>query len=397
MAETKDRVLVIDSDPEERVTLVEAALEPFGFAVETAADGESGLAAIQAAPPDVLILDLRLAGLSGRDVLAALHAQAIDLPVILLADEGAEREALQAFRLGAKDYIVRPIREAELIQAVERALKEVRLRREREQLAAEVQRAAENAQRHLRDLRTLINIGQSITAHRTLEEVVNHVIRAAIQLTRAGSSGLFLRDVQSGNLLLRAGQNLTRDLAERIGQPVEDDLATLVMSSRETYIASGEGLRRFHPADGRAMAVIYAPLVVHEVAIGLLWVANERLPFEDHMKDLMTALADYAAIAVVNARLFTTMQERTRQLEQIAHQPQPAAAPPPVPDLEARELVERIRQPLTGLLGTLNLFRTGEMGRLSSSHQAVVDVMHRQLDELVGEIDRFIPPDAGGL
>ena len=398
MAEKKDKVLVIDHDADERAVLVEAALEPFGYAVRAAADAPSGLAVVQADRPDVIVLDLHLEGLSGRDVMAALSAQALDVPVILLADEGAEREALQLFRLGAKDYVVRPIREAELVQAIERALKEVRLRRDREALIREVQQAAEEAQRHLRELRTLMGIGKSITALHTLNDVLDRVVRAAVQLTGAGSAGFFLRDEQTGALILRAGQNLSRDLARRIGQPVDDDLAALVMSSRETYIASSEGLQRFHPAQEGVTAVIYAPLVVHDAAIGLLWVANERVPFEEHMKDLMTALADYAAIAVVNARLFATMQERTRQLEQLARQPHPeAGASQAETDARCRDLALRVRQPLTTVLGTVNMFRAGEMGRLASSHQAAVDVMHRQLEELIRLVDSLVPPDRGGL
>ncbi len=399
MAERKDKVLVIDPNDEERAMLIESALEPFGYVVQQARDGGSGLSMMQADPPDVLILDLHLEGLSGRDVLAAVNAQAYDFPVILLANEGAEKIALQAFRLGAKDYVVRPIREAELIQVLERALKEVRLRRERMQLMEEVRQAAEDAQRHLREMRTLMTIGKTVTALRNLNEVFEGVIRAALQLTRAEAVGVFLKDDQTGGLILRAGQNLSRDLQERIGKPVDDDLAALVLTSRDTYIGSGEGLKRFHPAMHAATAVIYAPLIVHEAAIGLLWVANTRLPFEDYLKDLMTALADYAAIAVVNARLFTTMQERTRQLEQMAKQG-PAVSAGAVPAASgptAAQLASQIRGPLTQIMGNMNLFRTGEMGRLPPSLQAAVDVLHRQLQETIELVDRTVPPDSGGL
>ncbi len=117
------------------------------------------------------------------------------------------------------------------------------------------------------------------------------------------------------------------------------------------------------------------------------------------MKDLLTALADYAAIAVVNARLFTTMQERTQQLEQMAKQ-----APQPAGDSAARpashvavQLAIKLRGPLTSLLGNMNMFRTGEMGRLTTSHQAAVDVMHRQLEDLIRLIDNIVPPNTGDL
>jgi two-component system NtrC family sensor kinase len=397
VAENADRILVIDQDPEERAVLIEAALEPFGYEVDAAATGSEGLTKIEGSPPDVVVLDLHLTeGLSGHDVMAAINAHALDVPVILLANQGAEQEALRSFRLGAKDYIVRPVRETELVQVVERALKEVRLRRDRENLLREVRHAAQQTERHLGDLRTLMSIGKSITALHTLDKVFDGVTRAAIQLTGAETGGVFVRDDQSSGVILQAGRNLSRELSDRLGEVIEDDLAVMVMSSGETYIGSGEGLRRFSPAESKASAVIYAPLVVHGSPLGLLWVANQRVTFREHMKDLMTALADYAAIAVFNARLFATMEARTRQLEALAAGAAPEESPAErEADARSEKLVRRIREPLASLLGTMNLFRTGEMGRLRSSHQAAVDVMYRKLVNLVELVDSTSQPEDG--
>lgn len=372
--------------------LVEAALEPSGYDVRAVGSGAEGLKALQISMPDVLILDLHTEGLTGQDVLAAMNAQGYELPVILIANEGREREALRAFRLGAMDYVLRPVRDAELIQAVERALKEVRLRREREALLKEVQLSARQMQRYLHDLRTLMGIGKSITSLHALDNVFEAVVRAAVEVTGAEASGFFLREDADGSLVLRAGYHLPGGLKGRVGQPVEDDLAALVMSSKQTYIASGEGLRRFSPAHASATAVIYAPLVVNDAAVGLLWVANEKKPFQQHMKDLMTALADYAAIAVVNARLFATMQARTRQLEQMARGGMPDL--PAQTDTRLEEMAEQLREPLVDVLNTMNMFRQGEMGQLRQSHRAAVDVLHRRLGDALVMIDRLTHPEA---
>ncbi|GAB4475729.1 MAG: hypothetical protein Kow00124_17010 [Anaerolineae bacterium] len=393
MGENKDRVLLVSHDADERATLTEAALEPFGYQVQTTGDGNEALSLILASKPDVVILDLEPEGLSGTDVIAALNAQAVDVPVIVLANEGEEREALTAFRLGAKDYIVRPVREAELIQVVERALKEVRIRREREVLVGEVRQAAQEAEARLREIKTLIGIGKTVSALTTLNQVFDHVIRAAIQLTRAESVGIFLRDESTGNLVLRAGRNLNRELMDQIGRPVKDDLAAMVMNSRQTFISGSEGLRRFKPAQEDASAVIYAPLVAHDAPIGLLWVANSRLPFEPHMGDLMTALADYAAIALVNAHLFATMQERTRQLERLNHQLQAQMQASASGTDTVPRLASRIRDTMRPLLNNLAMFRNGEMGELSMAQKASVDVISRQMDELIGYLNTLIPTE----
>jgi len=408
VSEHKDTILVIDGDSEEASLFVDGALVPFGYEADYVADGGAGLAMVLESLPDILVLDLNPVGLSGYDILAALNAQAVDVPVILLVDPQNEQAARQAFRLGARDYLVRPVRETELIQSVEQLMNDVRLRRDRESLVSEARHADEEAEQRLRELKTLMGIGKSVTALTDQNEVLDRVIRAAIQLTKAETVGIFLLDHQTDELILHAGQNLSRNLLDHMGEPIDDDLATMIMNSQETYIASGEGLRRYPPAQQGATAVIYAPMAVQENSIGVLWVANTRLPFEPFMKDLMTALGDYAAIAVANARLFATMEERTQQLEvanvQLQAQQdevgQGEAAP--VGDGESavrsrQELAGQIRSPLTEILGNLNLFRTGEMGPLPASHQAAVDVMHRQVEALVLLIDDLSPPDTGGL
>lgn len=408
MSDNRDRVLVVDSDPYEGELLVETALEPFGYEAWWVEDGATALSIIMEEPPDVLLLDLNLEGLSGRDVLAAMNAQAVDIPVIVLADRGYESDALQAFRLGAKDYVVRPLREAEVIQTIERALKEVRLRREREALVIEVHNAAEEAQQRLSELKTLMGIGKSVASLGRPEQVFDRVVRAAIYLTRAETAGFFLLNEQTGTLILQAGQNLSRELMERLGQPVQDRLAMLVMRSQETYLASIDDFQQFQPAQRNARAIIYAPLVIHDRSIGLLWVSNTRLVFEPHMKDLLSALSDYAALSVVNVRLFSALHERSRQLEEAYRQLEmmeeqlqgvevSSGDGSEADGQAARELAQDIRQPLTQLLGNMNLFRTGEMGQLGMQQQAAVDVMFRQFSEVIYLIDSLIPPDSGGF
>lgn len=401
MDEQRDRVLVVNSDPDEGAWMCEGTLEPFGYEAQWIEDGGTALAYIMEDPPDVVLMDLNLMGLSGRDVLAAMNSYAVDVPVIVITDRGFESEALQAFRLGAKDYLVRPLREAEVIQALERALKEVRLKREREQLIGEVQYAAQEAQQRVSELKTLMGIGKSITALGRPAQVFDRVTRAAVYLTRAEAAGLYLNDDRSSAMILQAGQNLSRNLVDRVGQPVEDQLASLVMRSQETYMATVADFRQFQPAQEGARAIIYAPLVVHEQPIGLLWVANSRVAFEHHMTDLMTALADYAAIAVVNVRLFAAVQERQRQLENAYRQLKEQQAESGYQDQErgpkVAELVHYLRKPMTRLMGGMNMMRTGQMGELTTQQQAAADVIYRQFSELVHVLDSIVPPDTGGF
>ncbi|MGQ5639514.1 MULTISPECIES: response regulator transcription factor [unclassified Streptomyces] len=107
-------VLVVDDDVAIRRSL-ERGLRLSGFAVRTAADGPQALAAIRDVPPDVLVLDVSMPGMSGIEVCTRLRDEGRDLPVLMLSalDETADRIAgLQA---GGDDYLVKPFALQELV------------------------------------------------------------------------------------------------------------------------------------------------------------------------------------------------------------------------------------------------------------------------------------------
>ena len=109
-----ERVLVIDDSQDIRDFLVENILRPKGFEVLTASDGLMGLELAIAKEPDLMITDQQMPGLTGLQVLQKLHERSIDIPAILITGEGSEDTAVRAFRLGIKDYIIKPIDADEL-------------------------------------------------------------------------------------------------------------------------------------------------------------------------------------------------------------------------------------------------------------------------------------------
>jgi two-component system, response regulator RegA len=98
--------------------LLAAALERRGLAVHTAADGAHALAAAHAYAPDAVVLDLRLAGRSGLDVLPALRARLPRARIVLLTGYASIATAVQATRLGADAYLPKPVTADELLAAL---------------------------------------------------------------------------------------------------------------------------------------------------------------------------------------------------------------------------------------------------------------------------------------
>jgi len=123
------RILVIDDEPAMGEN-IRRLLGASGEKTEVHTDPVKGLAAALADPPDVLLLDVRMPGLSGEEVFTRLHAAAADVPVIFLTAYGSVEGAVVAMRNGAFDYLRKPFEREELLLAVRRALDHRRVHKE---------------------------------------------------------------------------------------------------------------------------------------------------------------------------------------------------------------------------------------------------------------------------
>src|ERR687891_1008434 len=115
------RVLLIE-DEESIATPLVGALEREGFEVEHAATGRDGLDAAGRSPVDLVLLDLMLPDMDGRDVCRALRAES-EVPVIMLTARGLETDRVVGLELGADDYVVKPFSVAELAARIRAVLR----------------------------------------------------------------------------------------------------------------------------------------------------------------------------------------------------------------------------------------------------------------------------------
>jgi DNA-binding NarL/FixJ family response regulator len=121
--------LVVDDDPGFR-TLVRTLCERAGFRVEEGADVSGALVAYEEAPPDVVLLDVKLPGASGYEVYRELHDRDARLPIIFVSGERVDAyDRTVGLLLGADDYIVKPFDPDELIARIRRSIRRQQQRR----------------------------------------------------------------------------------------------------------------------------------------------------------------------------------------------------------------------------------------------------------------------------
>ena len=117
---TSDQLLVIDPCPDTQARIAEQ-LQGRGFSVVAASDATTALTAIDVTVPDIVITDLFLPDATGLTVLKELKARHELCPVIVMAKDAPEPMIIQALRIGAADYLHKPVTEEELVQALQRA------------------------------------------------------------------------------------------------------------------------------------------------------------------------------------------------------------------------------------------------------------------------------------
>lgn len=318
-----ERILVVDDAAEAREFLVEYVLKPNGYIPLVAADGEAGLRCALEEQPDLIILDMQMPRMTGLEVLEALHARGVEVPVILTTFHGSEELAIRALRLGVRDYVAKPYEAKEMLAAIERALREHRLRVERDRLVASLRQ-------RVHEQRTLSTVGRAISSSLDLDQVLVRLTEAAVFLTLADEGWLSL--VEEEELRVRAVRPIGTRHAHLVDELERDAVAIRVVERGEAVRVGGK----------RGIAVLGVPMFSGERIIGVLGVRRKGGGFSEEALYNLSALAGYATIAVENARLY-------RQLQQ---------------ELEMRTIVERLNGLLTS---TLNL-------------QAILDAL---LDEVV--------------
>jgi two-component system, NtrC family, nitrogen regulation response regulator NtrX len=137
-----ERILIVDDEKSIRTTLA-AILNDEGYRPIAAGSGPEALARIGEEVPDLVILDIWLPDVDGIDTLAELKRQWPELPVIMVSGHGTIETAVKATKLGAYDFVEKPLSLEKTLLVIDRALEHARLERENRLLRERIERAHE--------------------------------------------------------------------------------------------------------------------------------------------------------------------------------------------------------------------------------------------------------------
>jgi nitrogen regulation protein NR(I) len=122
------RILIIDDDDQLRKSFHKLLLQE-GYSIDSAASGEAGITMIRQHPPDLVILDMRLPGMNGFETFKVIHEIEPKLPVIIMTAYGTTETAIEATKMGAFDYILKPFDIPDMLTVIGQAIEAGRFMR----------------------------------------------------------------------------------------------------------------------------------------------------------------------------------------------------------------------------------------------------------------------------
>jgi DNA-binding response OmpR family regulator len=305
----KPRLLVVD-DEETICQVFERTLGKKNYDVLTTQDPERALSELEENFFNLLIVDLKMPGIDGIQLLKKIKEINPYIEVIVITGFGTLQTAVSAIKLGAFDYITKPFNISEIEKIIERCL-------ERQK------RAIQHIE--LKELVAFFEVSKTITSTRNLDELLEKILDSAVQVTNAKRGSLMLIDEERNELNVKSfgsinGTNkeirfpLNREISNWIALREKPSLINNIKD--DTWFGNVIEFENYlKPFINPPLAS--TPLVFQGKILGIVNVCQklDEGVFTKRDLTLLTVLASQAAIAIQNARLYKQLQNKIDELE----------------------------------------------------------------------------------
>jgi DNA-binding response OmpR family regulator len=343
-----ERILVVDDEPSVVAACVRA-LSRAGYIVEGVGDSETALSRLGQEVFDLLLIDLRMPGRDGLELLALVKDLDPHLSVVMITGYGTMEDTLRAIRLGAQGFLLKPFEPAELVGTVQDSLRRRALLRDRSRLQT---------------LLPLLEINEALRATDGAVSLTQHVLEVALRETGASRLWLTMRDSSSSKLTTVAS------VGDSTGKGLLPPSALeQVFTTGEPVWVEADGHLYSGPTQARRIVAMSWPLLVKNQVVGVLNTekARDLPPFSQISLELLSLLSGQLAIAIENVELH--------------HQQQ-----------SLRAFNEDIIQTMTNGLVVVD-----EMGQVTVFNKAAATLLGYRATEVLGQPLRDAIPGASAL
>jgi two-component system NtrC family sensor kinase len=281
---------VIDDGADMRDFVINYVLKPNGYDYLEAKDGLEGFEQILQHEPDMIVLDLQMPRLDGLGLLRKMRSEGISIPVVLMTFYGSEEIVIEVFRLGVRDYVIKPFTDDELLQAIENGLMETRLRQERDSIQDQLVKVNRDLQRRVADFEMVAGVGREVAAGGDESALISRIVEVAAQVGGAEQVNFIV--AEPGGMVERG--TLHRDGVMLSRTPVDSQIVREAMRAGRFIVASPE----VNFASGGFTVQVCIPIQGKPGGGILIRAGTEQV--SDHQLNLLTMLSDYAAMVIRN-------------------------------------------------------------------------------------------------
>jgi DNA-binding response OmpR family regulator len=300
MTTTAERILLVEHDPEKINLISRQVLQPLGYHVDGVPDAGSAIQQVLKFTPDLIICDLNLQGLSSMDLLMAMRSQGLQVPMIVIAEKGQELDVIHAFRVGAKDFLLWPARDAEVVSVVDMWVHQVRDDQTSQILEQNQKKTIQELQQRVHELTTVIAIGREILVTRDRPSLLEKLVESAVYLGKSNYGLLMLLNGSTNDFELASSWNLPEGWSSSNWKKWSDWMNASVVISGKTFLIQESQLKQLE-MDSLGRSAVVVPIKLDQKVIGSFLLVREMdVPFEKDKQTFLKVLADYASISLAN-------------------------------------------------------------------------------------------------
>lgn len=307
-------ILIVDDEQLVRKAL-SRYLSRVGYSVEAAEDGNCAIEKLAEKPYDLVLTDLKMPNLDGRELLTIMAERYPDIPKIVLTGFGTNEDIILALKTGAYDFLTKPIMDfAILYHAIERALDRKRLNDEKNRYIEQ--------QRQISDIITMLNRGKKteeifMTLNTTLKKIMPFN-RLSLAMIDEEDKSVVTKIVQSDDMInLGVGERFP--LLESSLQDVAMNKDTLLIDDLEEY-------GREHPSSRNASLLLaegmksslVLPLIINNITRGFLLFASESAnAFSGEHILFLKSISGQISFSIQRGELMDQLELHTKNLEHL--------------------------------------------------------------------------------
>jgi putative nucleotidyltransferase with HDIG domain len=314
-------ILIVD-DNESLCNVLAAVLREEGYRVTQAFHGDDALEELRKKRFHLALLDLILPGANGIQILREIREKYHGTSVITITSHASADTAVEALRLGAADYLTKPLDDIDIVpQVVNKVFEKRMIIEDNERLNTELKRKAEQLESTVNRLSSLNRIGQALHSILDFRELLTFIVQAVSAQLGADRVSLMLFDGTTHELRIEASVGIDEAVAKNVRIRRGEGIAGWVAEKGEAILVTDiEKDSRFEKSTGRdyyndafisAPINMSVPIKYQQRVLGVINVNNKcgEAVFTQEDLDFVTTLAGQTAIATDNALMFKELED----------------------------------------------------------------------------------------